>query len=601
MSSPYSDGVVRRLNFSSDAATPLSLVATRRAPRSPAPPAPKSPVTAPQRAPSTGIVRYGLPEEELHAKERRSGGTRSVSYRVPSDDGSDSETEATSGYTAETLTKPDAVEEQRRLLEQQLLASLETIRATKQASWRSRLAEVESRLTAELSLLATSALRKLGDLQRQDEEQLRVQQRRRDEVLEKVQSSHRTEASLQEQQVKRFVMQREEEERRKEAERRREAERQEAERERKRREEEEAERKRKEEEERKRQEAEAEKQRLEADKQKKKEAEEQQQKEAAAKAMTSPGQAHPCVRVSAAAAHQSSHLAARLAEAQSAVAPLLGDEAAKKQRREIEKKLTVHVQQICGTQNQVQVKCQDVYTLLSGLQGPWRTFGMLTFCNKVIKQHELVQLNNKAAFPLSLVAVKVSSVFPDLLDLLIALIQKTCPLAIPRSYVHDPAKISNNAYYRGMGFEEQDDPSAASGKVFESPEEYIRRVEGIMLLYGAIMQVDEPNRHGVHHAWSYLARALNQLPADRFTAKALIAVLRVAGYSLHLRFRGQFVKLLSAMQREFLPALRAAAGDDIGALATLLDSYVADGLYRKPPEGRNMPAFDISSMEGNRA
>ena len=42
---------------------------------------------------------------------------------------------------------------------------------------------------------------------------------------------------------------------------------------------------------------------------------------------------------------------------------------------------------------------------------------------------------------------------------------------------------------RGMGFVESDDTSAASGKVFESHEEYARRLEGLMLLYGAIMQV----------------------------------------------------------------------------------------------------------------
>ncbi len=47
--------------------------------------------------------------------------------------------------------------------------------------------------------------------------------------------------------------------------------------------------------------------------------------------------------------------------------------------------------------------------------------------------------------------VKVSQVVPELLDMLIALIQKACPLAVPRSYVHDPAKISNNAYYRQGG------------------------------------------------------------------------------------------------------------------------------------------------------
>ncbi len=40
-----------------------------------------------------------------------------------------------------------------------------------------------------------------------------------------------------------------------------------------------------------------------------------------------------------------------------------------------------------------------------------------------------------------------------------------------------------------MGFGELDDPAAKSGKVFESPEEYQRRLEGLLLLYGAIMQV----------------------------------------------------------------------------------------------------------------
>ncbi len=39
------------------------------------------------------------------------------------------------------------------------------------------------------------------------------------------------------------------------------------------------------------------------------------------------------------------------------------------------------------------------------------------------------------------------------------------PLAVPRAYAHDPGLLSNNAYYRGMGFEELDDPAAPSGKV----------------------------------------------------------------------------------------------------------------------------------------
>ena len=66
-------------------------------------------------------------------------------------------------------------------------------------------------------------------------------------------------------------------------------------------------------------------------------------------------QAHPCLRVAPAAQQQAAGLAARLAEMQAVVKPLVEDEGCKKQRRDIEKKLTVHVQQICGTQTQVRL------------------------------------------------------------------------------------------------------------------------------------------------------------------------------------------------------------------------------------------------------
>ncbi|KAG2495219.1 hypothetical protein HYH03_006825 [Edaphochlamys debaryana] len=594
MSSPAGD-VVKRLNFGADARTPLSGLVSARRGRPRATPLPGAPTTP---GSSHGIVRYGLPEEELYGADRHSG-SRTVSYRVPDDDEESDEEVQSTAAPLTALTRPDAVEEQKRLLEQQLLVSLEALQHNKQASWQLRLAEVEQQLATKLNVVTSSALRKQDDLQRADQEALRQQQQRRAEVLEAVQRTHRTEASLQEQQIKRLVEQREEERRKEEERQRREAEerraqaeREAAERARQQREAEEAERAHKAKEEteaqRKQAEAQAEAQKAEADKKSKE----------AAKASKD---VHPCLRVSPAAATQAAELAASLAALQASVQPLLDDEACKKQRRDIEKKLTVHVQQVSGTQAQVQTKCTDLYRMMSVLQGPWRSYAVLTLCNKVLKQQELVQTNNKAAFPLALVVVRVSQVIPELLPTMVALMHKSCPLSVPRGYVHDTARISNNAYYRGMGFEELEDPSAPTGKAFESPDAFARRLEGLMLLYGALMQVDDPNPHGVAHAWSWLARCLNQLPPDRFTAKAVVAVLRVAGYSLFLRYRGQFVKLLACMQREFVPQLRKAEGDDIGALATLLDSYVIDGLFRKAPEGRDMPRFDMSSLPENRA
>ena len=58
------------------------------------------------------------------------------------------------------------------------------------------------------------------------------------------------------------------------------------------------------------------------------------------------------------------------------------------------------------------------------------------------------QVNNKAAFPLALVAAKVAQPFPAMLDVLVAQLHKECPLTVPRAYVHDPQRITNNQYYR---------------------------------------------------------------------------------------------------------------------------------------------------------
>ena len=60
------------------------------------------------------------------------------------------------------------------------------------------------------------------------------------------------------------------------------------------------------------------------------------------------------------------------------------------------------------------------------------------------------------------------------------------------------------------------------------------------MLYGALVQVDDPrNPHGLDHAWNFLVRLLNTLPADRPTAKALICFLRMAGYAMYQRWGGQ--------------------------------------------------------------
>ena len=269
--------------------------------------------------------------------------------------------------------------------------------------------------------------------------------------------------------------------------------------------------------------------------------------------------------------------------------------------------MTVHVQQISATLDQVAKKCEDVYHLIKSQQeGPWRDFAVLMFATKATRQSDLVAINNKAAFPIATVLVKVSTQFPSLMDCFVGLVHREVVVSIPLSFVPSPppsgssdapSALTPAQYRRLMGYKEVDDPSVMGGRAFESTDEMLKRVEGLMLLYGAVVQTeDRSNPHGHDAGWRWLSRAINSLPADRVSAKAIVAFLRTGGFGLHLRYRGQFVKVLTCMHESFLPELIKCDEPDIQPLSTLLKHYLYDGQYGKEPEGRRMPKVDVSTF-----
>ena len=132
----------------------------------------------------------------------------------------------------------------------------------------------------------------------------------------------------------------------------------------------------------------------------------------------------------------------------------------------------------------------------------------------------------------------------------------------------------------------------------ESTDEYMGRMQGYVMLYAAMTQSDNPaNPHGLQHAWEYLSRLLNALPANRLTAAALDAFLKVAGYKMAAVYKGQFIKLLHAVNGFFLAELAQTNDPDARAVATRLQLYLSTQAFAKPPEGRNMPQFDASSYD----
>ncbi|MEW5300917.1 MAG: hypothetical protein WDW36_003809 [Sanguina aurantia] len=321
----------------------------------------------------------------------------------------------------------------------------------------------------------------------------------------------------------------------------------------------------------------------------------QQEVEQRQKALAALGPvAHPCVRVSPAGAVEEAQLEAGLKALEALIAPMLADSSLKPQRRVIEKKLTVHVQQISATVEQVNKKCGDVYQLLSSQPDAcWQSYAIITFATKVIRQSDLIQLNNKAAFPLATVLVAVSIHIPQLMEVMRALLHRECPLTVPRSCIKDLSQITANQYHKLIGLQQIDNNGSVQ---FELVGAYQQRVEGCVLLYAAIVQVDEArNTHGLQHGWTYIARMLNHVPADCASGKALICFLRVAGYQLYRGYKGQFIKLLQCMHDTFLPDLARCSEEGVQAVRTLLEHYLSQSQFQIEPEGRKMPDIDMST------
>ena len=133
-----------------------------------------------------------------------------------------------------------------------------------------------------------------------------------------------------------------------------------------------------------------------------------------------------------------------------------------------------------------------------------------------------------------------------------------------------------------------------------------------------------PADWGLQYAWKWLARLLNHLPANRYTATALDAFIKVAGWRLHKvriasRWRGrtcmlaprfesltlvvfvqeygrQFLKLLKFIVTDYIAELSAQQEPELAATITRLRSYCQHHEFNQVPAGREMPISDESSQ-----
>lgn len=169
---------------------------------------------------------------------------------------------------------------------------------------------------------------------------------------------------------------------------------------------------------------------------------------------------------------------------------------------------------------------------------------------------------------------------------------QACPLTVP-AYYGLRSNGDELIYLHLLGYKISEDDGSK-----ESTDDFVGRLQGYVMLYAAMTQSDNPrNPHGLEHAWTWLARLLNALPSDRLTAAALDAFVKVAGYKMHAHYKGQFLKLLRYIHSDFLAELANSGDSDARAVYTRLGTYLNSGKFMQPPEGRNMPATDVSSRD----
>ncbi|KAJ6321435.1 hypothetical protein OIU77_011499 [Salix suchowensis] len=246
------------------------------------------------------------------------------------------------------------------------------------------------------------------------------------------------------------------------------------------------------------------------------------------------------------------------------------------------------IRQIRGVKENVRVKASELVKILKNPSCP-QTISVAAFAKKVVSHCESP---DNAVFACGHVIVLVTSQVPQAMDLILAEFHRACIYTVPKHVVYSKSFFeSKEAYYKDIGHREDD------GKL-ESEKDYLKRLESYMKLYGALVQTEVqgvPNIHGPKEGWAWLARFLNVLPANMYTAVALNAFLQTAGFALFRKYKSQFTKMLLIILNDFLKALREREDSELNPIILEIQSYIEDNKFRQEPEGRSLQGQLLSS------
>ncbi|CAO2829361.1 unnamed protein product [Amaranthus hypochondriacus] len=243
------------------------------------------------------------------------------------------------------------------------------------------------------------------------------------------------------------------------------------------------------------------------------------------------------------------------------------------------------IRQVSGSLDSVRSKVTALVKMFNDPSLP-QSITVEIFVKKVISTFETSN-PDATTFACAHVIVYVSAQVPVVMDCLLAEFHKACIYTVPKHIIYSKTSFEKPAYLKAIGYQEQ------NGEI-ESKDSYLERVKCLMKLYGALVQTEAEgvqNVHGLEEGWAWLARFLNRLPPNKYTAVALEAFLRMAGFALHRKYGLQFRKILNVISKEFVPAL--SAHEDASVMINLRD-YIDSQEFLKEPAGWRLEATVLS-------
>ncbi|CAL5203768.1 unnamed protein product [Lathyrus oleraceus] len=255
-----------------------------------------------------------------------------------------------------------------------------------------------------------------------------------------------------------------------------------------------------------------------------------------------------------------------------------------------ESHISRNIRQIRGIRDNVRSKASEIIKIFNDRQCP-QTFSVEIFVKKVVSS---CSSPASAPFAIAYVIVLITSQVPYVMDIFLAELHKACLYTVPKHMVYKKTIFqSQEAYFRSIGYREEDEK-------LESTEDYLKRLESYMKVYGALVQTEIPNiqnLHGLQEGWAWLARFLNSLPANQYTAVSLNAFLQVAGYALFRRYKSQFLKMLNIVSNNFLVDLKSRNVPESTKIVANIQAYIEDKMFLQVPEGKNLQSNTLSSAK----